>query len=178
MDFRKIIAGKQVKRDFPEFRPGDTIKVYLRIVEGDKERVQAFEGLVIARDNSGVQAAFTVRRVSYGVGVERKFFMCSPSLEKIELVKKGMVKRAKLYFLRGKSRKEGRIKEKLEEELMLKEIAPEVKAEAETGAKINADAPAEANTEVKKKEKKESKKETKRIAKKEKAAIEKKAKKA
>lgn len=178
MDFRKIIAGKQVKRDFPEFRQGDTIKVYLKIVEGDKERVQAFEGLVIARDNSGIQAAFTVRRVSYGVGVERKFFICSPSLEKIELVKKGMVKRAKLYFLRGKSRKEGRIKEKLEEELMAKAVIPEIKAEVIPSDKISADVPAEAKTEVNKKVKKDSKKETKRIAKKEKAATEKKAKKA
>lgn len=177
MDFRKIIESKQPKRDFPDFRPGDTIKVYLKIVEGDKERIQAFEGLVIARDNSGIQEAFTVRRISYGVGVERKFFICSPSLEKIELVKKGTVKRAKLYFLRGKSRKEGRIKEKLEEELMAKAVMPEVKAEAIAGDKVSADIPAEANTEVKKKEKKESKKETKRIAKKEKAAVEKKAKK-
>jgi large subunit ribosomal protein L19 len=178
MDFRKIIESKQPKKVFSDFKQGDTVKVYLKIVEGDKERIQVFEGIVIARDNSGIQEAFTVRRVSYGVGVERKFFTCSPSLEKIESVKKGMVKRAKLYYLRGKSRKEGRIKEKLEEELMSKEVIPEVKAEAIPDDKMSADVPAEAKTEVKKKEKKESKKETKRIAKKEKAATEKKAKKA
>lgn len=177
MDFRKIIESKQPKKVFSDFRQGDTIKVYLKIVEGDKERIQAFEGLVIARDNSGIQEAFTVRRISYGVGVERKFFICSPSLEKIELVKKGMVKRAKLYYLRGKSRKEGRIKEKLEEELLLKEVIPEVKVEEIPGDKINAEVPSEEKKEVKKKEKKESKKETKRIAKKEKVATEKKKKK-
>ena len=178
MDFRKILESKQPKRDFPDFRPGDTIKVSLKIVEGDKERIQVFEGIVIARDNSGIQAAFTVRRISYSVGVERKFFICSPSLEKIELVKKGIVRRAKLYYLRGKSRKEGRIKEKLEEEKITREVKPEVKAEVVPEDKISTDKPAEANTEVKKKEKKISKKETVKAAKKEKPAAEKEKKKA
>lgn len=103
------------RKNFPDFRPGDTIKVSLRVTEGDKERIQPFEGVVISREKSGIQETFTVRRISYGVGVERKFFVCSPSVEGIKLVKKGTVKRAKLYYLRGKSRKEGRIKEKLEE---------------------------------------------------------------
>ncbi|MFH1288467.1 MAG: 50S ribosomal protein L19 [bacterium] len=114
MDFRKIIEDRQPKKVFPNFRSGDTIKVYLKIVEGDKERVQAFEGVVLAREKRGIQENFIVRRISYGVGVERKFFICSPALEKIQLIKKGIVKRAKLYYLREKSRKEGRIKEKLE----------------------------------------------------------------
>lgn len=95
----------------PKFRPGDTVKVHAKVVEGDKERVQVFEGVVIAEGHESVRARFTVRKISHGVGVERSFLMHSPRIEKIEVVRFGSVRRAKLYYLRGKVGKHARIKE-------------------------------------------------------------------
>ena len=96
----------------PIFAPGDTLKVNVRVVEGTRERVQAFEGVCIARKNSGINSAFTVRKLSYGEGVERVFPLYSPSLESIEVVRRGDVRRAKLYYLRGLTGKAARIAEK------------------------------------------------------------------
>ena len=96
----------------PIFAPGDTLKVNVRVVEGTRERVQAFEGVCIARKNSGINSAFTVRKLSYGEGVERVFPLYSPSLESIEVIRRGDVRRAKLYYLRGLTGKAARIAEK------------------------------------------------------------------
>ncbi len=100
------------ERPVPEFGPGDTLRVNVRVVEGNRERVQAFEGVCIARSNKGVNSNFTVRKISYGEGVERIFPLFSPRIESIEVVRRGDVRRAKLYFLRGRTGKAARIKEK------------------------------------------------------------------
>ncbi len=104
----KMAAGKKM----PEFAPGDTVKVNVKVVEGDRERVQAFEGVCIARKNAGINSSFTVRKISYGEGVERIFPLYSPRLVSIELVRRGDVRRAKLYYLRGRRGKSARITEK------------------------------------------------------------------
>ena len=98
--------------DIPDFRAGDTVKVYVKVVEGSRERVQMFEGVVIARSGGGVRETFTVRRVSYGVGVERTFPLHSPRIEKIEVARRGIVRRAKLYYLRNLTGKAARIRER------------------------------------------------------------------
>ncbi len=99
-------------RKNPDFAPGDTVKVNVKVVEGDRERVQAFEGVCIARKNAGINSSFTVRKISYGEGVERIFPLHSPRLVSIELIRRGDVRRAKLYFLRGLRGKAARITEK------------------------------------------------------------------
>lgn len=106
------IESTQLKSSIPEFRPGDTVRVNVRIVEGNRERVQAFEGFVIAIQGSGIRRTFTVRKVSYGVGVERIFPIHSPRLEAIEVVRRGQVRRAKLFYLRNLRGRAARIKEK------------------------------------------------------------------
>ncbi len=107
----KEITKSQLRQDLPDFRPGCTVRVDVRIKEGDKSRIQAFEGVVIARGGSGVAETFTVRKISSGVGVERTFPVNSPIIEKITVVRKGKVRRAKLFYLRGLSGKAARIKE-------------------------------------------------------------------
>lgn len=107
----KEITKSQMRNDIPEFRPGCTVRVDVRIKEGDKSRIQAFEGVVIAKDGSGIGETFTVRKISSGVGVERTFPIHSPIIEKITVVRKGKVRRAKLFYLRGLSGKAARIKE-------------------------------------------------------------------
>mgnify|MGYP002624687251 CR=1 FL=1 len=102
----------QTRNDIPDFRPGCTVRVDVKIKEGDKERIQAFEGVVISRRGSGVSESFTVRKMSNGVGVERTFPVHSPVIDKITVLRVGKVRRAKLFYLRGKSGKESRIKEK------------------------------------------------------------------
>lgn len=104
------IETSQLRTDIPEFKPGDTVRVHARIVEGDKERIQVFEGVVISRANRGNRATFTVRKISYGVGVERVFPVHSPRIDKIEVTIRGQVRRAKLYYLRGLRGKAARIK--------------------------------------------------------------------
>lgn len=109
----KVIEGLEksaVKKEIPEFGPGDTVRVSVKIREGDKERLQAYEGVVIARKHGGLRETFTVRKVSYGVGVERIFPLHSPRLDKIEVVSRGHVRRAKLYYLRDLSGKAARIR--------------------------------------------------------------------
>ncbi len=107
-----MIESKGERQDLPVFGPGDTIKVHQRVVEGDKQRIQIFEGVVIARRGSRTNASFTVRKLSYGIGVERVFPLHSPNIEKIEVTRTGKVRRAKLYYLRGRRGKAARIKEK------------------------------------------------------------------
>lgn len=105
--------GKEVMRlDHPNFLPGDTIKVHVKIREGDKERIQIFQGVVIGKKNNGANSTFTVRKVSYGVGVERVFLFHSPVIERIEVVTRGRVRRAKIYYLRKLRGKAARIKER------------------------------------------------------------------
>lgn len=105
------IEKEGMRTDIPEFNIGDTIKVYAKIIEGNKERIQGFEGVVIARKNGGLRETFTVRRVSFGVGVEKTYPLHSPKIDHIEVVKKGVVRRAKLYYLRERSGKSAKIKE-------------------------------------------------------------------
>ena len=113
MDALKIIAQDSVKTEVPQFGIGDTIKIGVNIREGDKERVQYFEGTVIARKGSGVAETFTVRRVSYGVGVERVFPIHSPNVKDITVIRRGSVRRAKLYYLRDRVGKAAKVKEQI-----------------------------------------------------------------
>ena len=112
MNIIDVLNQEQLRNDIPDFRAGDTVKVYAKIVEGNKERVQVFEGVVIARSGSGANENYTVRRISYGVGVERTFPVHSPRVEKIVVVRKGIVRRAKLYYLRNLTGKAARIRER------------------------------------------------------------------
>ena len=105
------ITKKQLRNDIPEFKAGDTLKVYVKIKEGDKQRIQLFEGVCIARQGAGVSETYTVRKISFSVGVERTFPVHSPLIDRIEVVKVGKVRRAKLNYLRGLSGKAARIKE-------------------------------------------------------------------
>jgi large subunit ribosomal protein L19 len=109
-----VVDAGSLRPDLPDFRPGDTLKVHVRVVEGNKSRIQVFQGVVIRRQGGGVRATFTVRKVSYGVGVERTFPLHTPVIEKIEVVTRGDVRRAKLYYLRDLRGKKARIKEKRE----------------------------------------------------------------
>ena len=103
------------ERGVPDFRPGDTLRVNVKVIEGTRERVQAFEGVCIARRNRGINSAFTVRKISYGEGVERVFPLHSPRIDSIEVVRRGRVRRAKLYYLRGRTGKSARIAERRDE---------------------------------------------------------------
>lgn len=112
MDLISAVEKEQIRKDIPDFRPGDTVRVYTKVVEGGRERIQVFEGIVIARKGGGLRETFTVRKVSYGVGVERIFPLNSPRIDKIEVVRKGRVRRAKLYYMRKLKGKAARIKER------------------------------------------------------------------
>jgi large subunit ribosomal protein L19 len=109
-----LIDNDQLRDDIPHFSPGDELKVHVRVVEGNKERVQIFQGNVIARQGGGLHETYTVRKLSYGVGVERTFPLHTPTVTKIEVVKRGDVRRAKLYYLRGRVGKAAKIREKRE----------------------------------------------------------------
>lgn len=111
-DLISLVEATQYKEDIPEFAPGDTVNVHVRVVEGDKERIQQYQGVVIRMRGAGGSRTFTVRKVSNGVGVERIFLIHSPKIAKIERVRQGRVRRAKLYYLRGLRGKAARIKEK------------------------------------------------------------------
>ncbi len=113
MDALKMIAQDSVKAELPQFDVGDTVRIDVNIREGERERIQVFEGTVIARKGSGISETFTVRRVSYGVGVERVFPIHSPNVKAISVVRKGRVRRAKLYFLRDRVGKAAKVKEQL-----------------------------------------------------------------
>lgn len=107
-----IVEQSRMRDDVPDFRPGDTVKVNVRVVEGTRSRIQVFEGVVIARKGGGLRETFTVRKISFGVGVERTFPVHSPVIETIEVARRGKVRRAKLYYLRDRVGKAARIKEK------------------------------------------------------------------
>ncbi len=113
MDAMKIITEGMIKEDRPEFNVGDTVRVSVRIKEGERERIQAFEGTVIAKKHGGVAETFTVRRVSHGCGVERVFPLHSPNVDKVEIVRQGRVRRAKLYYLRDRVGKAAKVKSKI-----------------------------------------------------------------
>ena len=112
MNIIQALEQEQLRSDIPEFAPGDTVRVHVKVVEGTRESIQAFEGVVIARSGTGVRETFTVRRISYGVGVERTFPVHSPRLDKIQLMRRGIVRRAKLYYLRNLTGKAARIRER------------------------------------------------------------------
>ena len=107
----RSIEREQLRTDRPDFRVGDTVRVYVKVVEGSRERLQAFEGTVMAKRNGSIRETFTVRRVSYGIGVERTFPLHSPRVDRIEVIRRGKVRRAKLYYPRGLSGKAAKIKE-------------------------------------------------------------------
>jgi large subunit ribosomal protein L19 len=109
-----IVESSRLRDDLPEFWPGDTVKVNVRVVEGTRSRIQVFEGVVIARKGGGLRETFTVRKISFGVGVERTFPLHSPVIESVEVSRRGKVRRAKLYYLRERVGKKARIKEKRE----------------------------------------------------------------
>lgn len=111
LEIIRAIEAEQIKTDLPDFSVGDTVKVHVRIVENEKERIQIFEGTVLKRQNGGLRETFTVRRVAYNIGVERTFPVNSPNVAKIEIVRKGKVRRAKLYYLRDRVGKSAKIKE-------------------------------------------------------------------
>ena len=112
MNIIDVLEKEQLRSDIPEFRAGDTVKVHVKVVEGSRERIQVFEGLVINRQGGSVRETFTVRRIASGVGVERTFPLHSPRLAKIEVMRRGVVRRAKLYYLRNLTGKAARIREK------------------------------------------------------------------
>ena len=111
MNLVKAIESELLRDDLPDFSVGDRVRVHIKVVEGEKERIQAFEGIVIARKHGGMDETFTVRRVSYGEGTERIFPLNSPGIDRIEVLTRGSTRRAKLYYLRGRSGKASRIKE-------------------------------------------------------------------
>jgi large subunit ribosomal protein L19 len=112
MNRTDVVERPYLRDDLPDFRPGDTVRVHVRVVEGERERVQVFEGIVIRRRGSQVSETFTVRKVSFGVGVERTFPVHSPMIAKIEVVSRGAVRRAKLYYLRSRVGRRAKVKEK------------------------------------------------------------------
>jgi len=127
-----LVEGPTMRSDLPDFSPGDTIRVHVRIKEGEKERVQAYEGVVIARSNKGGSKSFNVRKMSHGVGVERIFLESSPKIAKVEIVQKGKVRRAKLYYLRGLEGRAARIEREVESQVSVaaRAAAKESKAPA------------------------------------------------
>lgn len=113
MDLIKALTNEQLKENAPVLNVGDTVKVYNKIKEGTRERVQLFEGTIIAKNGGGISETFTVRRISYGIGVEKTFPVHSPNVEKVEIIRSGKVRRAKLYYLRDKVGKSSKVKEQL-----------------------------------------------------------------
>ena len=113
MNIIEVLEQEQLRSDIPDFRAGDTVKVYVKVVEGTRERVQMYEGVVIARSGAGVREMFTVRRISYGVGVEKTWPVNSPNIEKIEVSRKGKVRRARLFYLRDRVGKAAKLREKI-----------------------------------------------------------------
>ena len=168
MDILKSVEHEQLKNKIPELRIGNTVRVHVRIKEGNKERIQVFEGIIIKKQGGGVNATFTVRRISYGVGVEKTFLVHSPMVEKVELVRVGKARRSKLYYLRDRVGKAAKTKEKvgarIEEkkaETAKTEEAKNEEAKTETAKKEEVKTETAKKEEVKEepKEEKKSKKE-------------------
>jgi ribosomal protein L19 len=156
MNILDAVDAKSLRKDIPQFRAGDELKIHVRVIEGSKSRVQVFQGIVIRRQGDGVRETFTIRKVSYGVGVERTFPVHTPVIEKIELVKKGDVRRAKLYYLRDLRGKAAKIREKRDgvegygdgilstpEPIAEAVVEPVVEAVVEAPVEVVAEAPAE-----------------------------------
>lgn len=142
--------SEQLKADVPEFDVGDTVRISTRIVEGEKERVQVFQGTVIARKGKGLSETFSLHRVSYGEGMERVFYLNSPRIVKVEVIKKGDVRRAKLYYLRGKTGKKAKVKEKIGGgKKARKPVADPNKIPYETDISMNENAPEAAESTLK-----------------------------
>lgn len=139
MNKTDLIEQSYLRSDIPEFRPGDTVRVHVRVVEGSRERVQVFQGVVIARQHGGLRETFTVRKISFGVGVERTFPVHSPSIAKLEVVSRGQVRRAKLYYLRELRGKKARIRERRIDDAKL--AAMEEAARAAADEPVGADEP-------------------------------------
>jgi large subunit ribosomal protein L19 len=160
MNKTDLVERPFLRRDHPQFRPGDTVKVHVRVVEGNRERVQIFQGVVLRRSGGGIRESFTVRKISFGVGVERTFPLHAPSIAKIEIVQRGRVRRAKLYYLRDLRGKKARIRERRLDDDKLAALearsqaltdveideAGDVNGEAET-VEVSPDGEAEASTE-------------------------------
>ena len=167
MDILKSIEHEQLKNKIPELKIGNTVRVHVRIKEGNKERIQVFEGIIIKKQGGGVNETFTVRRISYGVGVEKTFLVHSPMVEKVELVRVGKARRAKLYYLRDRVGKAAKTKEKIgarieDREIIIKEevvpgesVAEETATEADVAEAVEAVKAEEAKVEETKKEDKE-----------------------
>jgi large subunit ribosomal protein L19 len=141
MNKTDLVDQAYLRTDVPEFRPGDTVKVHVRVVEAGRERIQVFQGVVIRRQGGGLQETFTVRKISFGVGVERTFPLHSPSIGKLEVVSRGRVRRAKLYYLRERRGKKARIRER---RLGEEELAAIAAAEAERAADNGSEEPEDA----------------------------------
>ena len=146
MDIIKSIEHEQLKNKIPELKIGDTVRVHQRIKEGNRERIQVFEGIIIKKQGGGVNATFTVRKIAYGVGVEKTFLVHSPLVEKVELVRVGKARRAKLYYLRDRVGKAARtkeitIKEEMAEEPVSEEAATPVEAAPEEASAVETEAP-------------------------------------
>jgi large subunit ribosomal protein L19 len=144
MNKTDLVDAPYLRTDLPEFRPGDTVKVHVRVVEAGRERIQVFQGVVIRRQGGGLQETFTVRKISFGVGVERTFPLHSPSIGKLEVVSRGHVRRAKLYYLRERRGKKARIRER---RLGDEELAAIAAAEAERAAAGSAAAAGDGSVE-------------------------------
>lgn len=147
MDIINSIEHEQLKNKVPDIKVGDTVRVHQRIKEGNRERIQVFEGIIIKKQNGGLNETFTVRRVAYGVGVEKTFLLHSPLVEKIEVIRVGKVRRAKLYYLRDRVGKASKTKEDIganlnRDDIIIKEEIPE-KVEEEKAADETAEAPVE-----------------------------------
>lgn len=167
MDILKSIEHEQLKNKIPELKIGNTVRVHVRIKEGNKERIQVFEGIIIKKQGGGVNETFTVRRISYGVGVEKTFLVHSPMVEKVELVRVGKARRAKLYYLRDRVGKAAKTKEKIgarieDREIIVKEevvpgesVAEETATEADVAEAVEAVKAEEVKAEETKKEDKE-----------------------
>jgi len=153
MNILDAVDAKSLRKDIPQFRAGDELKIHVRVIEGSKSRVQVFQGIVIRRQGDGVRETFTIRKVSYGVGVERTFPVHTPVIEKIELVKKGDVRRAKLYYLRDLRGKAAKIREKRDGiegygDGILSTPEPVVEAPVEAAVEVATEAVAEAPVEI------------------------------
>jgi large subunit ribosomal protein L19 len=134
MNTTDLVEQSYLRKGIPSFRPGDTVKVHVRVVEGNRERVQVFQGVVIRRSGGGLRETFTVRKISFGVGVERTFPVHSPSIAKLEVVQRGQVRRAKLYYLRDLRGKKARIKERRVDEAKLAALEALEAKEVEAGS--------------------------------------------
>ena len=145
MNKTDLVDALYLRTDLPEFRPGDTVKVHVRVVEAGRERIQVFQGVVIRRQGGGLQETFTVRKISFGVGVERTFPLHSPSIGKLEVVSRGHVRRAKLYYLRERRGKKARIRER---RLGDEELAAIAAADAERAAAARGDQDSEGEDET------------------------------